>query len=151
MELWELVARERVRETFTSYSTAGDGGRLDDLAAQFTEDAVMEVPPSPPATGRDAIMAMLRASAMRRRPPVAFEGQKPILRHFTTNIHFRLVTPERIETTAYFCAMTARGPDHWGRYFDVLTPVGERWLFSRRLAKAEAWDPEGWYGLSRED
>lgn len=149
MELWELIARERVRETFTAYSTAGDGGRLDDLVAQFTADATMEVPPNPPAVGRQAILQSLRASAMRARPPVAFEGQKPILRHFTTNIHFRAVTRERIETTAYFCAMTAVGPDHWGRYFDVLVPEGERWLFAHRIARAEAWAPGGWYDGNR--
>jgi hypothetical protein len=92
---------------------------------------------------------MLRSSAASR-PPVAFEGQTPILRHFTTNIHFRSVTPERVETTAYFCAMTAVGPDHWGRYFDVLRPVDGRWLFAHRVAKAEAWAPDGWYAGNRQ-
>lgn len=149
MEIWELLAREQVRHTLTSYSMAGDGGRLEDLVAQFTEDAVMEVPPQPAAAGRAAIMEMLRASAMRSRPPVAFPGQKPILRHLTTNIHFQVVTPERVETTAYFCAMTAVGSDHWGRYFDTLVPVGDRWLFARRVAKAEAWAPGGWYDGNR--
>ncbi len=145
MELWELIAREQVRETFTRYSTAGDGGRLDDLVAQFTEDATMEVPPRGPVAGRQAILQSLREGAMRSRPPVAFEGQKPIIRHFTTNIHFREITPERIETTAYFCAMSARGPDHWGRYFDVLVPVGDRWLFAHRIARSEGWALDGWY------
>jgi len=148
MELWELIAREQIRETFTRYSTAGDGGRLEELVAQFAEDATMEVPPQGPTTGRAAILEMLKGSAASR-PPVVFEGQTPILRHFTTNIHFRSVTPERIETTAYFCAMTAVGPDHWGRYFDVLTPTGERWLFAHRIAKAEGWAPGGWYDGNR--
>ncbi len=145
MELWELIAREQVRETFTRYSTAGDGGRLEDLVAQFAADATMEVPPSAPAAGRAAIVEMLRAAAMGSRPPVAFEGQKPIVRHFTTNIHFRSVAPDRIETTAYFCAMTALGPDHWGRYFDVLVPQDGRWLFAHRIARSEGWSPGGWY------
>jgi hypothetical protein len=149
MDLAELLIREQVRETFTRYTTAGDGGRLADLVAQFTEDATMEVPPRAPATGREAIFAMLSDSAMHTRPPVAFEGQTPILRHFTTNIHFRSVTAERVETTAYFCAMTAVGPDHWGRYFDVLVPAEGRWLFARRLAKAEGWAPGGWYDGNR--
>lgn len=149
MELWELIVREQVRETFTRYSTAGDGGRLEDLVAQFAEDAVMEVPPRGPAAGRAAILEMLKSSATRTRPPVAFEGQTPILRHFTTNVHFRAVTPQRVETTAYFCAMTAAGPDHWGRYFDVLAPEGDRWLFASRLAKTEGWAPDGWYDGNR--
>lgn len=150
MEIWELIAREQVRETFTRYSTAGDGGRLEDLVAQFTPDATMEAPPSPPAAGREAIVAMLRVAAMGSRPPVAFPDQKPIVRHFTTNIHFRSVSPDRIETTAYFCAMTAVGPDHWGRYFDVLVPVGDRWLFAHRIARSEGWAADGWYGGNRQ-
>lgn len=144
MELWELQARELVRQAYTRYSTAGDGGRLEELANVFAEDGVMEVPPRPPATGRAAILDSL-SSALDLRPPVSFAGQKPILRHFTTNIHFRSISPERIETTAYFCAMTAVGPDHWGRYFDELVPVGEDWLFHHRVAKTEGYAKNGWY------
>jgi hypothetical protein len=148
VEVWELLIREQVRETLTNYSTAGDGGRLDDLVAQFTDDAVMEVTPNPPATGHAAIVEML-ARLSTSLPPVRVPGQKQMVRHVTTNVHFRSLTPERVETTAYFVAMTASGPDHWGRYFDVLVPVDGRWLFAHRVAKTEGWDPEAWHARNR--
>lgn len=146
MDVGELLIRESVRQTFTDYSTAGDGGRLDEYVQLFTEDGVLEVPPQR-AVGRDAMLTMLRQGT-RYRPPVAFPGQTPVLRHFTTNIHFRSISPERVETTAYFCAVTAVGADHWGRYFDVLVPAEGRWLFQHRVAKVEGWTAEGWYEIN---
>lgn len=149
MEIWELLIREQVRITLTNYSTAGDGGRLDDLLDQFTDDAVMEVTPQPPAAGRAAILDLLTRLATSL-PPADLPGQKPIVRHFTTNVHFRSLESHRVETTSYFCAMTTAGPDHWGRYFDVLVPTGDRWLFSHRVAKTEGWDPHGWHARNRD-
>jgi len=96
------------------------------------------------------MLTMLRTGT-RHRPPVAFPGQTPVLRHFTTNLHFRSVSPERVETTAYFCAVTAVGADHWGRYFDVLVPRDGRWLFASRVAKVEGWAPGGWYEVNLPD
>jgi len=52
VELWQLMAREEIRETFTRYSTAADGGRLHDLAAVFAEDGTLDVHGSGSATGR---------------------------------------------------------------------------------------------------
>jgi hypothetical protein len=144
VDVEELLIRESVRQTYTDYSTAGDAGRLDDFVLVFAEDAILEIPPDQSAQGRDAIHTMLTAGS-RHQPPVAFAGQKAILRHFTTNIHFRSVAADRVETTAYFCAVTAVGPDHWGRYFDVLVPREGRWLFEHRIAKVEGFQADGWY------
>ena len=43
METWELVARERIRDTLARYNWSGDAFRLDELAQAFCEDGVMEV------------------------------------------------------------------------------------------------------------
>jgi hypothetical protein len=149
VEVWELLVREQVRTTLTNYSTAGDGGQMDDLIGLFTEDAVMEVTPQPPATGRDAIRDLLMRLSTTFEVGELLPGQKPILRHFTTNVHFRSLAPDRAETTSYFCAMTTTGADHWGRYFDVLVPAGDRWLFSHRIAKTEGWEADGWHAHNR--
>jgi hypothetical protein len=143
LEIWELLIRECVRQTFTNLSTAGDGGHLDAYLAQFTPGATLEIPPDS-ATGHEQILAML-GRGTGQRPPVLYPGQTPILRHFTTNIHFKVVTEQRVETTAYFCAVTALGPDHWGRYFDVFVPEQGSWLLEHRVAKVEAFAPEGFY------
>ena len=59
MELWELVAREQVRHTISSYTFGGDRGRLDELAAAFTIDGVLQIEQDDVSTGRDAIVDRL--------------------------------------------------------------------------------------------
>ena len=148
MEIAELLIRESVRKTFTDYSTAADGGRLEDCIKLFSENATFEVPPGHKATGRSAIRDMV--VAMSGRPlPATPPGQLSVLRHFTTNIEFRSLTESRVETTAYFCAMTAVGPDHWGRYFDVLVPEDGGWRFLHRIAKVEGYQAGGWNEMGR--
>jgi hypothetical protein len=43
MELWELVARERIRDTLARYNWSGDSLRLDELARSFCEDGELEL------------------------------------------------------------------------------------------------------------
>jgi hypothetical protein len=35
--MWELVAREHIRDTLARYNWSGDAGRLDDLADQASQ------------------------------------------------------------------------------------------------------------------
>jgi hypothetical protein len=58
-------------------------------------------------------------------------------------------SPGPNETAAYFQVTTQRGLDHWGRYRDVLVPVGDRWLFQHRLVAVDAAVPGGWYAGRR--
>ena len=41
--MWELVAREHIRDTLARYNWSGDAGRLDNLADTFSEDGVLEI------------------------------------------------------------------------------------------------------------
>ena len=41
VEMWELVAREHIRDTLARYNWSGDAGRLDDLADTFCPDGVL--------------------------------------------------------------------------------------------------------------
>ncbi len=43
MELWELVARESIRDLVARYNANGDAGRFDQVLALFADDAVMEL------------------------------------------------------------------------------------------------------------
>ena len=142
MDLSELVARERVRDTIATYAHSGDRMRLDDLAGCFAEDGVLEVKGRSRATGRQEIVEMLSPGTVDdgSNAPVA-----RFVRNFVTNLRFDSVDPARIETSAYFVVFTQDGADHWGRYRDVLAEVGERWLFSRRLVSVDAARPGGWF------
>ena len=146
MESWELVARECVRDTVATYAHAGDRFRLEELASCFTEAGVLEVKGRAGATGRTAIVEMLSSTPRVGDPSTQANGSF-FVRHFVTNLRFDEVSPERIRSSAYFLVVTGNGPDHWGRYRDVLVPVGDRWLFESRLASVDSAAPGGWYAL----
>ena len=142
-ELWELEAREEIRRTVWTYAVSGDSGRVDDLAAQFTADGVLEVPSGERAVGREAIIAMLRSHAADGAPP---PSDKPFfIRHHVSNILAQEVTPTAAKGVAYFAVYTPDGPDHWGRYRDEYAPVDGRWLLTYRRARVDSFVPGGWF------
>jgi SnoaL-like domain len=59
VELWELIARERIRDTLARYTWSGDSLRAEELAAAFCEDGELEVRGSEPIRGRAAIAAFI--------------------------------------------------------------------------------------------
>jgi hypothetical protein len=131
MEFWELVARERIRDTMAAYTHNGDRGRVAEMAATFCEDGILDIVGQEPLRGREAIVSLL-SGAVERGSGAGF------VRHFVTNLRFDELTPERARTSSYFLVMTADGPDHWGRYRDELVPSGDRWLFTRRTVRVDA-------------
>jgi hypothetical protein len=137
MDIRELVARERIRDTYAAYTHSGDRGRIEDLAEAFTEDGVLHIAGREPAAGRAAIVAMLSgvvAGGTSLRPE---EGRPAYVRHFVANLRFDEITPEQARTSAYFLVVNDGGPDHWGRYRDVLVPAGDRWLISERFVRVD--------------
>lgn len=142
MELWELAAREQIRDAYATYTHSGDRFRLDDLAACFTHDGVLEVKGRSRAQGREAIVEMLSGGSRVTRPPA--HGAQTFIRHFIANIRFDVVTAQRIETSAYFQVLTGAGLDHWGRYRDVFVPAEGRWLIQHRLAAVDASVADSW-------
>jgi hypothetical protein len=147
VETWELVARERIRDSIARYTWGGDHLRLDDVAATFCPDGVLEVRGRPPVRGRDAIKVMLGGVAVDdgTAPPTASipttRTGRPLVRHNVTNIRIGPLTPERAEVSSYFTVLTEIGLDHAGRYRDVLVPVGDEWLFEHRFVSTDWWSP----------
>lgn len=133
MQLWELVARERIRDTLARYTWSGDGGKLDELASAFAPDGVLEVRGEEPLHGRDAIVARLGAVAATPAAP----GVKRVVRHNLANIRFTAVTPGRIAVSSYFTVVTEIGLDHYGRYRDEFVPVGADWLIAHRFVSTD--------------
>jgi hypothetical protein len=143
MELWELEAREQIRFTCWSYNVAGDSGRVEELAAQFAEDGVLEIPDGAHAQGRAAIVDMLNSHAEHGAP--ADPSAPFFIRHHTSNILTTEVTPTEAKGVAYFAVYTPDGPDHWGRYRDAYVKAGDRWLIKHRRARVDSYTPGGWY------
>jgi 3-phenylpropionate/cinnamic acid dioxygenase small subunit len=134
MELWQLTAREGIRDTIARYAHLVDGGRFDELVALFTEDAVLEAGDQPPAHGRAALAAFLRGTGDRL---AAAAHGPPLIRHHVSNVVVDVTGTAAASARSYFLAVTERGPDHWGRYRDELALSGERWLFTRRQVRVD--------------
>ena len=142
MELWELVAREECRDTLAQYNHAGDRFLLEEFAAAFCDDGVLEIRGSEPITGRAAIIERFGGAttasearhAAREQPAGA---PRRVVRHNVTNVRFESVSPEEAVVSSYFTVFTEVGADHMGRYRDRLVPVGERWLIAHRFVSTD--------------
>ncbi|MCV7402208.1 nuclear transport factor 2 family protein [Mycobacterium fragae] len=134
MELWELVAREQIRDTLARYNWSGDAGRLDELAETFCADGVLEIRASTPLRGRSEIVEFLGGVAGN----IAVAADiKPIVRHNLANVLFTNVTPEQAQVSSYFTVITHIGLDHFGRYRDTLVPDGNTWLIKHRKVSTD--------------
>jgi SnoaL-like domain len=139
MEIWELVARERIRDSLARYNWAGDALRLEEMLGAFCPDGALEVRGDEPRRGRQAILEYLGGVAPGARPVAtdAPPGPKRIVRHNLTNVRFLELTPERARVASYFTVVTEIGLDHYGRYRDVFVPVGDEWLIEHRFVSTD--------------
>lgn len=149
MDVWELVAREHIRDTLARYNWSGDAGRVDDLAATFCLDGVLEIRGLQSLRGRSEITAFLRgvtsglaASTARvdvepTLKPTPRPAPKPIVRHNVANLLFTDLTPVRALVSSYFTVVTHVGLDHFGRYRDELVPDGDTWLIKHRKVSTD--------------
>ena len=137
MELWELCARERIRDTLAQYNWSGDAMRLPGLAAAFCDDGVLEVRGSEPVRGRAAIVDYLGGAVAAPTADASESNVKRIVRHNVANIRFTDVTPDEARVSCYFTVFTEIGLDHYGRYRDVFAPVGDDWLIRHRFVSTD--------------
>jgi hypothetical protein len=164
MELWELTARESIRDLIARYNANGDSARWDALEALFTPDAVMDIDGTL-YEGRPAIMGMFRATQVavtdqdessESEPPThttlaewVDHGHKPFIRHFTSTTQIDVTSEATASARSYYFVMVIHGLDHWGRYVDDFRHVGDQWLFSRRAERLDAAIEGGWAAAQR--
>jgi hypothetical protein len=142
MDLWELCARERIRDTLARYTWSGDALRLDELAQTFCDDGQLELRGAAPVRGREAIVEFLGGAVASPTATAAASGVKRIVRHNVTNIRFTEVTPHEAQVACYFSVFTEIGLDHYGRYRDVFVPVGDDWLIRHRFVSTDWHAPD---------
>jgi SnoaL-like domain len=132
--MWELVAREQIRDTLARYNWAGDAGRLEDLAETFCADGILEIRGSQPLRGRSEIVAFLGGVTGK----VAVSADvKPIVRHNVANVLFTNLTREQAHVSCYFTVVTHIGLDHIGRYRDTFVPDGDTWRIKQRQVSTD--------------
>ena len=139
MDLWELIARESIRDLVARYNSNGDSGRFDQVLELFAPDAVMEID-GRAYNGRDEIRTIFAtaADAVQRWP------EPVIMRHNTATLQIDIASPTEASSRCYYYVIMSHGLDHWGRYIDDYGVIDGEWRFIRRR---EFWDgsiPDSW-------
>jgi SnoaL-like domain len=142
VEMWELVARERIRDTLARYNWSGDAGRLEGLAETFCADGVLEIRGFAPLRGRAEIVTFLSGVTGNIAVDAATEvtrdvKAKPIVRHNVANVLFGELGREQAQVASYFTVVTNIGLDHCGRYRDTFVPEGDTWLIKHRKVSTD--------------
>lgn len=141
MELWELDARESVRQTLADYTAATDRFDLRAIGGCFAPDGVLEFTGgAEPLTGPDGIEAGLGTAVTR--PSDSARRAPTHVRHHVSSIRFGSVASDQVEVTSYFAVHTDVGLDHWGRYRDVLRRVQGQWLFAHRRISVDGFSAD---------
>jgi SnoaL-like domain len=140
MELWELSAREEIRETLARYHHFGDSAKFTEMAALFAVDGVLEVRGERALEGRAAITDFLTGV---NRDVVAM-SDVPMLRHYSTNVTITVVSEQEATAASAFLVLAETGLDHWGRYRDRLVSADGGWRFAHRLVRTDGYAPDGW-------
>ena len=139
MELWELVARESIRDLVARYNANADSGRFDQVLECFADDAIMELDGTP-YRGHDEIRSIFTGAAARAR-----RGPGPVLvRHHTSTLQIDVAGPDEASSRCYYQVLSADGLDHWGRYLDAYGVTGGRWKFVHRREFLDGFVPGSW-------
>lgn len=141
MTLDELLAREGIRKTMANYTMAGDRLRVDEFAAVFTDDAILESEGVPEAdafryVGKAAVRDWL--SRWSRSPAAAQRThQASFVRHHLSTSQIEIASAETARARTYWVAYTDIGPDHAGYYLDSFRKVGDEWLIAHRRVRLD--------------
>lgn len=120
--------RDAIRHLLAVYTYNGDRGRIDELAACFAADGVLEFPGAT-ATGPEAIVAALTAGG-------SADPRRTFVRHHTTNPLIE-VEGDAATVRSYFSVWSNHGPDHAGTYTDRLVRTPGGWRFAHRLVRID--------------
>jgi hypothetical protein len=136
MDLWEVAARESIRDLVTRYNSNGDTGRFAQVLELFTPDATMEIGTDGGGSrtyhGREEIETIFAGTKERWSAEAEQRGSPGYVRHcvFTHQIDF--VDQRHARGRSYFQVLMDHGLDHWGRYLDEYEEREGRWFFTRR-------------------
>jgi len=143
MELWELMAREGIRDLVARYNANADAGRFAQVLELFAPDASMELVDGDGGVrryeGHDAIATIF--SGTKDRWDVAATGGAPgrphHVRHFVSTHQIDVEDRTHAEGRSYFAVLMPHGLDHWGRYLDRYEERDGQWVFTLRRALAD--------------
>lgn len=137
MEVWELIARESIRDLVARYNSNGDSGRFHEVQPLFHDDAEMHIEGTA-YVGIEEIMSIFTGTEARLQ-----NGAAPgYLRHFTATHKIDVLDEGNATGRLYFFVVTPVGPDHWGVYSDKYRRGADGiWRFQRRSVKVDGKSP----------
>jgi 3-phenylpropionate/cinnamic acid dioxygenase small subunit len=147
VELWELGARESIRDLVARYNANGDAGRFDDLLAVFADDAVMELVSGDGEVRRyegvDRIATIFTGTKATWDAEAAGRTGPHYVRHIVATHQIDIETETRARGRSYFVVLMPHGVDHWGRYIDEYGVRAGRWVITSRRAISDGKAPDG--------
>lgn len=135
MELWEIVARESIRDLVARYNANGDSGRFAEVRRLFAGQATMDIGDGRTYRGVDEIMTIF---AQTKDGTGRRQGLTHV-RHTTSTHQIDLIDSENAKGRLYFSVLTDIGLDHWGRYVDSYGIEDGDWKFTSRLVSVDGW------------
>jgi 3-phenylpropionate/cinnamic acid dioxygenase small subunit len=150
MELWELIARESIRDLVARYNANGDSGRFEEMLKVFADDASMELV-SVDGTlrrydGIEQVATIFTETKATWDASIGNAGDRGSggsgggttprhhIRHFTATHQIDLVDESHARGRCYFLVVMPHGVDHWGRYVDEYGQRDGRWVITLRRA-----------------
>jgi hypothetical protein len=150
MELWELEARESIRDLVARYNANGDTGRFAEVLALFADDAVMDIGDGQVYEGIQRIETIFTGTQKTVKSlgsgAGAAEGapaKRVYMRHHTATLQIDLLDPEHAKGRCYYQVLMQDGLDHWGRYVDEYEKRDGRWVFTSRKVTMDGYVPGG--------
>jgi ketosteroid isomerase-like protein len=142
MELWELVARESIRDLVARYNANGDTGRFAQVLELFADDAVMELHDGVIYDGIERIESIFTGT-QKTVKGLDTGGARVYMRHYTATLQIDLQDNTHAKGRCYSQVLMHHGLDHWGRYIDEYEQRDGRWLFTRRKVTLDGFVPGG--------
>ena len=147
MELWELVARESIRDLVARYNANGDSGRFEQMLALFADDAVMELVSDDGEVERfegvERIATIFTGTKAGWDEAAAATRSRHHIRHFVATHQIDLIDTTHATGRSYYAVIMGHGLDHWGRYIDDYEERDGRWRITRRRALSDGRTPGG--------
>jgi 3-phenylpropionate/cinnamic acid dioxygenase small subunit len=155
LELWELIARESIRDLVARYNANGDSGRFEEMLKVFADDASMELVAVDGTVRRyDGVRQVATIFTDTKATWDTSLGSRPDrrsgagggesggggttprhhIRHFTSTHQIDLVDESHARGRCYFAVLMPHGLDHWGRYVDEYGVRDGRWVITLRRA-----------------
>ena len=157
MEVWELVARESIRDLIARWNYNGDARHMDQMILVLAPDVEFCAVDGDVLHGRPAVLEFLTGvrdgtsdTEQADPSPAPNDGRylpagtNPSIRHFTSNPRITLESETRGQVRTYYAVLSSFGLDHWGRYIDEVGVVDGEWLITKRVITTDGVDPEGW-------